>query len=85
MPLLALHFFRRRPASGTGLAMAVDGRFALPAEGRHDLVLAAGSRAGPGWLLLVFTDRPDRSLLLLKDQLDAPVWRRLRLAVSERP
>jgi hypothetical protein len=83
-PLIGLHALRRRPAVCTSLAVTADGRFALPEEGRFDLALAPASRSGPGWLILVFADRPGRRMLLLRDQLDAVAWRSLRLQVTER-
>jgi hypothetical protein len=85
VPLIWLHARGRRPTVCAALAVTADGRFALPDEGRFDLALAPASRSGPGWLILVFADRPGHRMLLLRDQLDAPAWRALRLAVRERP
>jgi hypothetical protein len=83
LPLLALHSRRNRPGGCPPLALTATGRFALPAEGRFDLALSTASRTGPGWLSLVFTDKPNSRLLLLEDQVDASTWRELRLAIKE--
>ena len=72
---------RQRPKL---LVVSLGARFALPAEQRFDLALTSASRAGPGWLELVFSDRPEAGLLLIRDQLDASAWRRLRLAIRDR-
>ena len=75
---------RSRPGGRRSIVVTAEGRISLPDEGRFDLPLAADSRAGPGWLTLVLQDRPDRRMLVLRDQLSAPAWRALRLAVRER-
>ena len=73
-----------RPGGSRSIVVTTEGRISLPDEGRFDLPLAADSRAGPGWLALVLPDRPGRRMLVLRDQLSAPAWRALQLAVRER-
>jgi hypothetical protein len=85
LPLIALHGRLRRPAEPSVIQVTPGGRFGLPEEFRFDLAIAPGTREGPGWLLLEFSDRPGRRLLLLRDQLDADAWRELRLRILERP
>ena len=75
---------RRAPDRRSLLIVSAGARFAMPGEGRFDLALAPGSREGPGWIELEFTDRPGVRTTLLRDQLDAADWRRLGLAIRER-
>jgi hypothetical protein len=82
LPVLGLHAVRRRPAT-TGLIVISNGRFGLPGEGRFDLEPGAAARAGACCVRLVFTDRPQSVLLIGRDQLDAPAWRQLCLAIRQ--
>ncbi len=82
LPLVVWHARRRRPES-PGLIVISGSRFALPAAGRFNLVPGPGCRAGSHVVELVFTDRPRSRVLVLRDQLGAPEWRRLRLSVLE--
>ena len=79
---LALNCRLRWPRSATIVLVDGAGRFDLPADGRFGLRLARRSRAGTGWLSLVFDDKPS-PLLILSDQLEPEDWRRLRLAVTD--
>jgi hypothetical protein len=82
VPVLAWHCIRRKPVSA-GLLLICGRRFSLPAAGRYDLAAGRDSLAGRFWVELVFDGDPPARLLVLRDQLDAQGWRRLRLAVAE--
>jgi hypothetical protein len=79
-----VHARRRNPVRGALLVVSDGPRFALPVDGRFNLSLSASSRCGLHWAELVFSDRPRERLLVLRDQLDARDWRRLKLLVRER-
>ena len=81
--VLGLHYWRRYPACPALLLVSPGGRFALPAEGRFDLELARDTRLGGFWVELVFGDRPDEPLLLLRDQFTVSGWRQLCIALNE--
>jgi len=83
LPVLALHARLKNPVRGGLIVIGPGGRFALPSAGRFNLSLAPSTRYGPGWAELVFSDRPRARLLVLRDQLDAQGWRRLRLTLGE--
>jgi hypothetical protein len=83
MAALAVHYRLRYPVCGALLLVSGHNRFALPCEGRFDLDLSARSRLGGFWAELVFTDRPNSTLLLVRDQLSEPDWRRLGLILRE--
>jgi hypothetical protein len=83
LPLLVVHASLRDPR-WSGLVIVSPGqRFAVPAAGRFDLALDASSRFGLFWAELVFAGPEPLRLLVLRDQIDARAWRRLRLAIAE--
>jgi hypothetical protein len=82
LPLLLVHGWLRRPACHDVLIVTDGEHFSLPLDNRFGLRLTAASGSGPGWISLVFRDRPLSQLLVLRDQVDAAGWRRLRLALG---
>lgn len=83
---VVVHAVARRPKPHSCvLVCRSDGRFDLPDIGCRDLVLDARSVAARGYVRLVLTDGAAvLHVLLLRDQLDDPTWRRLlaRLAAA---
>lgn len=84
LPLLAWHGLARRPrrrSPAGSLLLIAGGRILRPAALRPDIAAGPGSRAGRFIVELEFAgERPARELIL-RDQLDARDWRRLRLAI----
>jgi hypothetical protein len=83
LPLVVIHARVRDPRWSGLLIVSTGYRFAIPAAGRFDLALDAGSSFGPFWAELVFVGPEPARLLVLRDQIDARAWRCLRLAIAE--
>lgn len=83
LPVLIGHLILRWPPAGPTLMVCDRVSFCLPLEGRFGLRLMAESRSGPGWIRLVFSDRPGVGVQILRDQLDSAGWRCLQLALRE--
>jgi len=83
LPVVLLHAWFRRPRRCDVLIVTDGDCFSLPLDSRFGLRLSPASTGGPGWISLIFPDRPRSQLLVLRDQIDAAGWRRLLLALGK--
>lgn len=79
---LGIHAFKRRPRASPLVVYSDGGLWGLPAEGLFELKLSPKTRYGPFWVELVFDNPVAPRVLLVRDQLEGPAWRRLQLALG---
>jgi hypothetical protein len=81
---LGAHAVVRYPCAPRLLVLYPDGAWTVPERGAYGRKLAPGTTWSPWYVELVLVGCGGARILIVRDQLGAEDWRRLKLAVRER-